>query len=85
MQLFLSPACASLAAIDMPATTTTTMATTAAEVQIIAAKKQTARNLYVGGMSEEFIAMQLDLDIPAVIEILKEMRVYGPGATEEAN
>lgn len=54
-------------------------------MQIIAAKKQTARNLYVGGMSEEFIAMQLDLDIPAVIEILKEMRVYGPGATEEAN
>jgi hypothetical protein len=45
-------------------------------MQISDAKKQTARNLYVGGMPEEFVAMQLDLDIPAVVEILKEMRVY---------
>ncbi|MEO9295987.1 MAG: hypothetical protein ABI347_10375 [Nitrososphaera sp.] len=44
--------------------------------QISDVKKQTARNLYVGGMPEEFVAMQLDLDIPAVVEILKEMHVY---------
>ena len=45
-------------------------------MQISDAKKETAKNLYVGGMPEEFVAMQLDLDIPTVIEILKEMRVY---------
>lgn len=45
-------------------------------VQISDAKKETAKNLYVGGMPEEFVAMQLDLDIPTVVEILKEMRVY---------
>jgi hypothetical protein len=45
-------------------------------VQLSDAKKQTARNLYVGGMPEEFVAMQLDLDVPTVIEILKEMGIY---------
>jgi len=34
------------------------------------------RNLYVSGISEEFIAMQLDLEIPVVIKILKELNVY---------
>jgi len=34
------------------------------------------RNLYVSGISEEFIAMQLDLEIPIVIKILKELNVY---------
>ena len=34
------------------------------------------RNLYVSGISEEFIAMQLDLEIPVVITILKELNVY---------
>lgn len=48
-------------------------------MQVSEIKKQTARNLYVGGMPEEFVAMQLDLDIPAVVEILKEMNVYEPG------
>jgi hypothetical protein len=33
-------------------------------------------NLYVSGISEEFIAMQLDLEIPVVIKILKEPNVY---------
>lgn len=37
---------------------------------------QVVRNLYVSGISEEFIAMQLDLEIPVVIKILKELNVY---------
>jgi hypothetical protein len=40
------------------------------------AKKETAKNLYLGDMPEEFIAMQLDLDIATVIKILKEAGVY---------
>lgn len=39
-------------------------------------KMQIVRNLYVSGISEEFIAMQLDLDIPVVIKILKDLEVY---------
>jgi hypothetical protein len=39
-------------------------------------KKEAVRNLYESGISEEFVAMQLDLEIPVVISILKEMRVY---------
>jgi hypothetical protein len=39
-------------------------------------KIQIVRNLYVSGISEEFIAMQLDLEIPAVIKILKDLEVY---------
>ena len=34
------------------------------------------RNLYVSGISEEFIALQLDLEVPAVVKILKELNVY---------
>lgn len=34
------------------------------------------RNLYVSGISEEFIALQLDLEIPVVVKILKELNVY---------
>jgi hypothetical protein len=34
------------------------------------------RNLYVSGISEEFIALQLDLEIPVVIKILKDLNVY---------
>jgi hypothetical protein len=33
-------------------------------------------NLYESGIGEEFIAMQLDLEIPAVITILKECNIY---------
>jgi hypothetical protein len=39
-------------------------------------KKQIVRNLYLSGICEEFIAMQLDLDIPLVIGILNEFDIY---------
>ena len=39
-------------------------------------KKEIVRNLYLSGIGEEFIAMQLDLEIPVVISILKELDVY---------
>ena len=34
------------------------------------------RNLYLSGIGEEFIAMQLDIEIPDVIKVLKELDVY---------
>ena len=39
-------------------------------------KKDIVKNLYISGISEEFIAMQIDLEIPVVIAILKELGVY---------
>lgn len=39
-------------------------------------KKQVVKNLYLSGIGEEFIAMQLDLEIPTVIDILKELDIY---------
>jgi hypothetical protein len=39
-------------------------------------KKDVIRNLYLSGISEEFIAMQLDLEIPIVIDVLNELDVY---------
>ena len=39
-------------------------------------KKEVLMNLYVSCIGEEFIAMQLDLEIPLVISILKELNVY---------
>ena len=39
-------------------------------------KKEIVKNLYISGISEEFIAMQIDLEIPVVIAILKELGVY---------
>jgi hypothetical protein len=39
-------------------------------------KKEIIRNLYLSGIPEEFIAMQLDLEIPLVIAILRELKVY---------
>jgi len=41
-------------------------------------KKEVIRNLYLSGIGEEFIAMQLDCEIPIVIEVLKELDVYRP-------
>jgi hypothetical protein len=38
-------------------------------------KKEVIRNLYLSGIGEEFIAMQLDLVIPVVIVVLKEIDV----------
>ena len=43
---------------------------------IIQKKKEVVRNLYLSGIGEEFIAMQLDLEIPEVIRILKEENLY---------
>ena len=45
-------------------------------------KKQIVMNLYESGIGEEFVAMQLDLEIPTVISILKEYGIY-KGNSEE--
>jgi hypothetical protein len=45
-------------------------------------KKRIVINLYESGIGEEFIAMQLDLEIPTVISILKEYNIY-KGKVEE--
>ena len=39
-------------------------------------KIQIVKNLYLSSISEEFIALQLDLEIPVVIQILKDLEVY---------
>jgi len=39
-------------------------------------KKEVIKNLYLSGIGEEFIAMQLDLEIPDVIQVLKELGEY---------
>jgi hypothetical protein len=39
-------------------------------------KKAVAKNLYLSGIAEECIAMQLDLETPAVVQVLKEQGVY---------
>ena len=39
-------------------------------------QKDVIRNLYLSGIGEEFIAMQLDIEIPDVIKVLKELDVY---------
>ena len=38
--------------------------------------KEVIKNLYLSGIGEEFIALQLDLEIPAVISVLKELGIY---------
>jgi hypothetical protein len=48
-------------------------------------KKDIVRNLYLSGIGEEFIAMQLDLEIPVVISILKELGVYKSESKDDAN
>ncbi len=39
-------------------------------------KKEVIRNLYLSGIGEEFIAIQLDLEIPVVIRALKDLGEY---------
>jgi hypothetical protein len=39
-------------------------------------KKQIVKNLYLSNIAEEFVAMQVDLEIPVVISNLKELDVY---------
>jgi hypothetical protein len=36
----------------------------------------TINTLYLSNIAEEFVAMQVDLEIPVVISILKELDVY---------
>jgi hypothetical protein len=45
-------------------------------------KKQIVKNLYESGIGEEFIAMQVDLEIRTVISVLKELNIY-KGKPEE--
>jgi hypothetical protein len=45
-------------------------------------KKDVVKNLYLSGIGEEFIAMQLDLEIPIVISVLKELGIYRSGEKE---
>jgi hypothetical protein len=46
-------------------------------------KKDAVRNLYLSGIGEEFIAMQVDLEIAVVISILRELGVYRSVKEEE--
>jgi hypothetical protein len=48
-------------------------------------KKNTVLNLYESGIGEEFIALQLDLEIPIVISILKEHNIYRGDIQEKTN
>jgi hypothetical protein len=45
-------------------------------------KKVVVRNLYISNIAEEFIAMQVDLEISLVISILKELDVYKGGSDQ---
>ena len=57
---------------SVPYTTSTTTNTEGVSEE----KKRIVKNLYLSNIAEEFIAMQVDLDIPVVIGILKEVDVY---------
>lgn len=39
-------------------------------------KKESVKNLYLSGISEEFVAMQVDLSIDEVVSILKKLGIY---------
>lgn len=39
-------------------------------------KKDAIMNLYTSGIEVEFISMQVDLDIPSVISVLREVGIY---------
>jgi len=39
-------------------------------------KREVIKNLYLSGIGEEFIAMQIDIEIPNVIKVLKELDIY---------
>jgi hypothetical protein len=47
-----------------------------AETNISEQKKEIIKNLYDSGIPEDFIALQLDLEISLVIDILKELEAY---------
>jgi hypothetical protein len=46
-------------------------------------KKRIVKNLYLSNIAEEFVAMQVDLEIPVVISMLKELDVYRGQITYE--
>ena len=46
-------------------------------------KERCCKDLYLSGIGEEFIAMQVDLEIPIVISILKELGIYRSVKEEE--
>lgn len=48
-------------------------------------KKDAIRNLYLSGIGEEFIAMQVDLEIPVVISVLKQLGIYRSRKEEEVD
>jgi len=48
-------------------------------------KKDAIRNLYLSGIGEEFIAMQVDLEIPIVISVLKQLGIYRSWEEEEVD
>ena len=48
----------------------------AADSNVSEDKKRIVKNLYLSNIAEEFVAMQVDLEIPVVISILKELDVY---------
>lgn len=50
--------------------------TTGGTTDISDYKRQIVKNLYLSNIAEEFVAMQVDLEIPVVISILKELDVY---------
>jgi len=50
--------------------------TTSSPKDVSEDKKHIVKNLYLSNIAEEFIAMQVDLEIPMVIGILKEWDVY---------
>jgi hypothetical protein len=58
--------------------------TTATSIEIPYEKKVVVKNLYMSNIAEEFIATQVDLEIPLVISILKELDVY-KGQTDDEN
>lgn len=45
-------------------------------MQALSDIKLIVKNLFQSDIPEEFIAMQLDLDVPTVVSILKEMNAY---------
>ena len=49
---------------------------TSSKKEVSKDKMRIVMNLYESGIAEEFIAMQLDLEIPEVIRILKEENLY---------
>jgi len=48
-------------------------------------KKDAIRNLYLSGIGEELIAMQVDLEIPIVISVLKQLGIYRSEKAEEVD